>query len=275
MPGYFAACQFSRFLFVSYGIRPPYKTVLDGEFIQAALDGQIMLKEQFPKIMQDEKSMPYVTKCIDEDLRKLGKKGAGALAISTSLPHLKCRHTGGFKPTNKCISLLIANNNPDHLCVGAQNEELRNYVHRKPGIPVLHIVGNTPVMEKPSKVSVTAATDKMIANTLPSKEEMKLIETIVPKKPEQATPVKKKKRKEPNPLSVKKSKKKSTTKSSEEIKENSQQPAEESKQTEKDQDAEPPKKKARGRSKVKKSQKTGSIAASESTSANAGDDQTQ
>ena len=69
---------------------------VDGEFLQSALAGQIMLKEQIPKMLQEERTTVFVTPCIDNWLRLKGSAYSGALHIAQSLAHLKCRHDKGF-----------------------------------------------------------------------------------------------------------------------------------------------------------------------------------
>src|SRR4051794_31804768 len=62
-------------------------------------------------MLQEERSTPFVTKCIEEDLRKRGSSFIPALKISQSLPKLRCRHEH-FKAPEKCIRLLIG----AHIC---------------------------------------------------------------------------------------------------------------------------------------------------------------
>lgn len=55
-----------------------------------------MLKEQMPKMLQEERTTVYVTPCIDNWLRLKGPQYSGALFIASKLAHLKCRHDKGF-----------------------------------------------------------------------------------------------------------------------------------------------------------------------------------
>lgn len=47
--------------------------LVDDEFLQEALHGRIMLKEQLPKMLQAD-ATPYTTTCIDAQLKKKGKQ---------------------------------------------------------------------------------------------------------------------------------------------------------------------------------------------------------
>lgn len=79
-----------------FWIVPEWSSAVDGEFLQSALAGQIMLKEQLPKMLQEERTTVYVTPCIDNWLRLKGPQYSGALFIASKLAHLKCRHDKGF-----------------------------------------------------------------------------------------------------------------------------------------------------------------------------------
>jgi U3 small nucleolar RNA-associated protein 23 len=79
---------------------------VDKEFLQAAVIGQILLREQIPKMLQEDTTM-FITRCILEDLRKGGREYKGAHAIGSSLPFLKCRHGKGLREPGACIWSLI------------------------------------------------------------------------------------------------------------------------------------------------------------------------
>jgi rRNA-processing protein FCF1 len=81
---------------LSHHIVPPFKVAVDGEFLQSALAGQILLKEQLPKLLQEERTTVYTTVCVNHWLRAKGTHYAGALFIASKLAHLKCRHDKGF-----------------------------------------------------------------------------------------------------------------------------------------------------------------------------------
>lgn len=93
----FLAClQIMHAYQITHNIKAPFKVALDGEFVQSALAGQIMLKEQLPKLLQEERTTVFVTPCIDNWLRLKGAAYSGALHIASKLDHLKCRHDKGF-----------------------------------------------------------------------------------------------------------------------------------------------------------------------------------
>ena len=49
--------------------------------------------------------------------------------------------------------------NPHHYLVASQDPEMRRKLRRVPGIPLMHIIRNTVVLEKPSDSTVDKADD--------------------------------------------------------------------------------------------------------------------
>ena len=84
---------------------------MDWEFVQAALEGKVLLREQIPRLMQDERTTTYVTPCIRKEVEALAKKDKfylGALQIITKRfggheqKYLSCRHEGQLSAV-ECI----------------------------------------------------------------------------------------------------------------------------------------------------------------------------
>ncbi len=49
--------------------------------------------------------------------------------------------------------MFIGESNPHHYFVASQDPELRGKLRRVPGVPLLHIIRNTMVLEKPTDTS--------------------------------------------------------------------------------------------------------------------------
>jgi len=162
---------------LSHHIIAPFKVAVDGEFIQSALSGQIMLKEQVPKLLQEERTTVYTTPCVDNWLRLKGNNYAGARFIAGKLAHLKCRHEKGFVRPFDCIRALVANGNPDRLLIGAQDEPIRKLVRHMAGVPLLFIHGSTVVLEAPSVTThEEQEADVKAQKAILEKEERKRVE---------------------------------------------------------------------------------------------------
>lgn len=206
-----------QYYLITYGIRPPYKVLLDGAFLQAALENKVLIKEQIPKLLQEETSV-MVTKCVVHALKEAGSFFRGAAMIGDKLAHARCAHTG-VVPPGECLRQLLADGNPDQFLVGAQEVELRNWVRNRPKIPLMFLRGPVPVMEPPSGSSKSLELQERTKKTgLTSSERAVLKELRGDGKPSLKKAPKKKKPKgpkQPNPLSMKKKKKKGEGKKSE------------------------------------------------------------
>ncbi len=58
-----------------------------------------------------------------------------------------------------CVSSLAGESNPHHYLVASQDQELRRVLRRLPGVPLIHIIRNTMVLEKPSDATIDKADD--------------------------------------------------------------------------------------------------------------------
>lgn len=196
--------KFLQFYATSYGIKPPYKVVLDGLYLQAALEGKVKISEQIPKLLQapGETSI-MVTKCSIHDLKQKGDFYRGAVMIGSGLKYARCNHEGVIEP-GQCLKLLIQGGNPDRLIMGAQEVGLRHFVRDTPGVPLLFIQGQVPILEPPAGSDKKHVLEERSARTHLSTEEQKQLDALKPPQPEKLH--KRKKIKGPNPLSVKKKK---------------------------------------------------------------------
>lgn len=75
-------------------------------FIQAALEGQILLREQLPTLLQAPDTQIYVTRCILNDLSKLGPSFRGSATIAQQFQRATCNHPGTLT-TKECILSMI------------------------------------------------------------------------------------------------------------------------------------------------------------------------
>ncbi|XP_008536945.1 rRNA-processing protein UTP23 homolog isoform X2 [Equus przewalskii] len=177
----------------NFGVREPYQILLDGTFCQAALRGRIQLREQLPRYLMGETQL-CTTRCVLKELETLGKDLYGAKLIAQKCQIRNC----------------------SHLKNGDQNLSMK--VKKKPGVPLMFIIQNTIVLDKPSPKTI-AFVKAVESGQLVSVHEQESIRQLkeeqgLVKNPER----RRKKRKKisgPNPLScLKKKKKAQDTKSS-------------------------------------------------------------
>lgn len=89
---------------------------MDAEFLSAALEGKIKLTEQIPKVLQEDNTKLFVTKCIAKDLAQRADKDKfwrGALMIAQKMNFLKCAHADYAHP-HECIRALVKKDNRDY-----------------------------------------------------------------------------------------------------------------------------------------------------------------
>ncbi|EPY79691.1 rRNA-processing protein UTP23-like protein [Camelus ferus] len=173
----------------NFGVREPYQILLDGTFCQAALRGRIQLREQLPRYLMGETQL-CTTRCVLKELETLGKDLYGAKLIAQKCQVRNCPH---FKSADQNLSMKVK---------------------KKPGIPLMFIIQNTIVLDKPSPKTI-AFVKAVESGQLVSVHEKQSIKHLkeergLVKDPEQRRRKKRKKIKGPNPLSCLKKKKKAT-----------------------------------------------------------------
>jgi U3 small nucleolar RNA-associated protein 23 len=119
---------------------------------------------------------------------------------------------------------LTGKDNSDHVIVAAQSFELREKLRKVPGVPIIYLQGQVPLLDDISKASTKAAIEQEVAKNLPTTAERKATLEVVqrmvnaplpaavaasfPVKSKAPAPIMKRKMpKAPNPLSCKKAKK--------------------------------------------------------------------
>uniref|UniRef100_A0A8C4THB0 rRNA-processing protein UTP23 homolog n=1 Tax=Erpetoichthys calabaricus TaxID=27687 RepID=A0A8C4THB0_ERPCA len=195
----------------NFNFREPYQILVDGTFCQAALKNKIQIKEQMPKYFMGEVQL-CTTNCVLKELEALGKELYGAKIILQRFKVRNCPHYKSPVSASQCLQSMIDGHNPHHYFVATQDQELTAFIKRTPGVPLIFIIQNTIVLDKPSSASV-AHIQALQAGQLVTTQQQQSIDTL---KQEQGLvkPVsrgKKRKRKGgPNPLSCLKKKKKAT-----------------------------------------------------------------
>ncbi|KEP61483.1 UNVERIFIED_CONTAM: hypothetical protein HHA_292190 [Hammondia hammondi] len=81
-----------RFYSVGFGIKEPFKVIVDGTFLTAALKHRISLADKLPLLLGGQCSI-LVTPCIVSELRQLPReKSVGAIAACKRLRRFHCKH---------------------------------------------------------------------------------------------------------------------------------------------------------------------------------------
>lgn len=138
----------------NFSFREPFQILLDGTFCQAALKNKIQIKEQMPKYLMGEVQL-CTTNCVLKELESLGKELYGAKIILQRFQIRNCSHFKNPVPASQCLLSMLDANNPHHYFIASQDHELSATVKKVPGVPLLYIILNTIVLDKPSLRSVT------------------------------------------------------------------------------------------------------------------------
>uniref|UniRef100_A0AAY4CCC9 rRNA-processing protein UTP23 homolog n=2 Tax=Denticeps clupeoides TaxID=299321 RepID=A0AAY4CCC9_9TELE len=198
----------------NFCFREPFQILIDGTFCQAALKGKIQIKEQMPKYLMGEVQL-CTTSCALKELESLGKELCGAKFILRRFQTRKCAHAKEPVSASECLLSMLQQTNPHHYFIATQDQELTSGLKEIPGVPLLYIIQNTTVLDKPSQRSLKHV-QAVQAGEMVTPSQQQCIRSL---KEEQgigadgaARPGRKRKRKSgnPNPLSCLKKKKKVT-----------------------------------------------------------------
>ncbi|SIO73570.1 rRNA-processing protein UTP23 homolog [Babesia microti strain RI] len=181
-----------------FNIKPPYKVLVDRSLTSDALDNKIYLKEQIPILLND-KSYLYSTRCVLNGLQQKNQQNLVSSAIRRYRMH-KCNHDDTHITPNDCILSTIGNGNSEGFIVATNDQRLIIKLRQR-GVPVIRLVKNVLVLDKPSRYILSQKTHV---------DRLKLLNEV--KQQSMEIKVKKRKKKEPNPLSCLKKKKKTVSK---------------------------------------------------------------
>ncbi|XP_073186386.1 rRNA-processing protein UTP23 homolog isoform X2 [Lepidochelys kempii] len=149
-------------------------------------------------------------RCVLKELESLGKELYGAKLIAQRFQVRNCSHFKDPVSGSACLLSMIEMGNPHHYFIATQDQDLATKVKKKAGVPLLFIIQNTMVLDKPSPKSL-AFVQAMQANQLVPEHQKQSIEHLKEEQGLVKESENRRKRKRaggPNPLSCLKKKKK-------------------------------------------------------------------
>ncbi|KFP13599.1 rRNA-processing protein UTP23, partial [Egretta garzetta] len=150
-------------------------------------------------------------RCVLKELESLGKALYGAKLIAQRFQVQNCSHQKDPVSGSACLLSMIEEGNPHHFFIATQDQDLANKVKKKAGVPLLFIIQNTMVLDKPSPKSL-AFVQKLQTNQLvPEHQKQSIVQLKEKEGLAKQEGEKRRKRKRaggPNPLSCLKKKKK-------------------------------------------------------------------
>lgn len=199
-----------RFYRISFGFRPPYKVLLDGNFVHA-LDQMKKgeSKDLVARLLGDQVKC-YTTSCVQHELKKLGKEVAGARQLLKRYPLHKCGHEERCSAAD-CLLAQLGDKNEEHFFVATQDKALQRRCMAVPGGAVLFASVNGVHLEQPSALQKQAVAQEEQKHMAPSQAELQtaaLQDVAAAGQPRDRPPLRRKRAKGPNPLSALPKKKK-------------------------------------------------------------------
>ncbi|XP_074997356.1 rRNA-processing protein UTP23 homolog [Calonectris borealis] len=196
----------------NFHFRQPFQVLLDGTFCQAALRNKIQIREQLPGYL-DGATQLCTTRCVLKELESLGKALYGAKLIAQRFQVRNCSHHKDPVSGSACLLSMIEEGNPHHFFIATQDQDLANKVKKKAGVPLLFIIQNTMVLDKPSPKSLAFVQKLQTDQLVPEHQKQSIVQLKEREGLAKQEGEKRRKRKRaggPNPLSCLKKKKKKT-----------------------------------------------------------------
>ncbi|XP_044953633.1 rRNA-processing protein UTP23 homolog isoform X2 [Hordeum vulgare subsp. vulgare] len=130
-----------KFYSTCFGFREPHKVLVHG-----LLPADDALRE----LLSATRPPPlFTSKCVQAQLRRLGKSHSQAFDAAQLLATDSCEHEKVVSAVD-CILSLVGDKNPQHYFVATQDSGLRAKLREVPCVPVIYGVKNSLVIEQPS-----------------------------------------------------------------------------------------------------------------------------
>ena len=185
-----------RFYKTCFNHHEPYRILIDLSFIEAALQGRIKIKDQLPVMLCGKVNL-MTTDCVLKEIKAGGSKMRGPDIVAQPFFAFHCGCPEGTTSA-ECFLRYVGQTNEKLACIASQDRKLQSQMRRVGGVPILFIHNQVPCLEPPSEESKSIANMKeREGRGIQAWEKGSKDDT------DEATPIKKKK-KNPNPLSVKK-----------------------------------------------------------------------
>ncbi|KIJ51311.1 hypothetical protein M422DRAFT_26729 [Sphaerobolus stellatus SS14] len=135
----------SLFLSHNTALAPPYRVLIDTNFINFSLQNKIELVAGMMDCLF-AKCIPCVTDCVMAELEKLGPRYRIALRVARDprFERLRCTHEGTY--ADDCLVQRVT----AHKCfiVATCDRELRRRIRQIPGVPLMYIVQRKYAIER-------------------------------------------------------------------------------------------------------------------------------
>ena len=151
--------NFFRYIFK---FSPPFKIIIDGNFIAISLQKKINMKTSL-----------IIPSCIFKEIQLIEEKIPGILSIINQYKIEECKHNQ-MDPIS-CIRNYIGKKNYDKYFVATQDDFLRNQLRKIPGVPLIFFGQNMLLIDKLSPASLIASERRENLKEAPQKKEQKIL----------------------------------------------------------------------------------------------------
>lgn len=140
----------------AHGFRPPFKVLVDGMSIQAAINHGVALADTLPQLLGDKVKL-LVPKAAVAELHALGRNFSAAAKFARRLQVVVPAENGGTasaagaSAAAEALVALVDGGNPSHHFVLTEDVELRQRLAGMPGVPLLRFARGRLVLEAPSR----------------------------------------------------------------------------------------------------------------------------
>ncbi|KZS93121.1 Fcf1-domain-containing protein [Sistotremastrum niveocremeum HHB9708] len=187
---------------LSFGFRQPYQVLVDSEICLTATALGMDFVKQLAITLQGEVK-PMITQCCIVELYKMGPSKQPAVDLAKSFERRKCNHKEAIEGVD-CVKSVVGETNKHRYVVATQVKDLRYWLRKVPGVPILLLDRSVMVLEAASEATLRAkklAEEKSMSGPGASaeKEEVPKKKIRGPKQPNPLSMKKKKPRQEPPP----------------------------------------------------------------------------
>lgn len=129
-----------------FDFRKPFKVLCDGNFVHHLLQNKITPADKSLANILNSDVQLFTTRCVLEELKRLGRSFTGSLEAARQLKIARCEHEK-CEHAAKCIMEVIGENNLGHFFVCSQDIELRRQLQQVPGVPLIYGLRNALFLE--------------------------------------------------------------------------------------------------------------------------------
>lgn len=170
-----------RFYKACFAFREPYKALCDGTFIHHMLESRLGTVNEALSGLLGGHVKVFVTRCVIEELKKLGESFSGTVLATRRLTTARCNHES-LKSAAECLEAMVGADNPEHFFVATQDGGLRKKFRQVPGVPVVFVQKNCLLLEPPSEYQHQIAKMTEVERIHMMEREFKLLEAREAKK---------------------------------------------------------------------------------------------